>query len=101
MKQMNIINYTSYFHDGSIIDISHDGCTIVFSMESSEISSNENIDNIDLSQNSTMKGKLYLEGVDLITENKEQISENLKMLYDSALIFHLKIQDKTLKLDLE
>jgi len=60
VEEMNMINYTSYFHDGSIIDMSHDGCTIVFSMGSAEISSNENVDNIDLSQNSTIKGKLYL-----------------------------------------
>lgn len=98
---MNIVRYTSYFHDGSIIDICHDQSIIVLSMESAEISQDENRDNIVLSENLTMKGKLHIEGVDLITENEKQISASLKMLYDSAGILHLKIEGTRVLLDLE
>lgn len=98
---MNIANYTSYFHDGSIIDIYHDQSIVILSMESAEISPEENLDNIVLSKRLTIKGKLHLEGVDLITENEKQISVLLKMLYDSAGILHLKIDGTTVSLDLE
>lgn len=98
---MNIANYAPYFHDGSIIDIYHDQSIVIFSMESAEISPEENIDNIVLSESLTIKGKLHMEGVDLITENEKQVSALLKMLFDSARILHLKIDGTTLSLDLE
>lgn len=98
---MNIANYTSYFHDGSIIDIYHDQSTVILSMESAEISPDENLDNIVLSENFTIKGKLHLEGVDLITENEKQISVMLRMLSDSAGILNFKIDGTKVSLDLE
>jgi len=98
---MNIIDYTSYFHDGSLIDIHHDQSSIILSMESAEISPDENLDNIILSEKCTIKGKLHLEGVDLIIENERQMSVHLKMLYDSADILHLKINSTIVSLDLE
>lgn len=98
---MNIANYTSYFHDGSIIDIYHDQSIVILFMESAEISPEENLDNLALSERLTIKGKLHLEGVCLITENEKQISVSLKMLYDSASILHLKIEGTTVSLDLE
>lgn len=70
-------------------------------MESAEISPEENLDNIVLSENFTIKGKLHLEGVDLITENEKHTSVSLQMLYDSAGILHLMIDDTTVSLDLE
>jgi len=98
---MNIFNYSSYFHDGSLIDIKHDQSSVVLSMESAEVSLDENLDNIFLSERCTIKGKLHLDGVDLITENEKKTSVRLRMLYDSAGILHLKIDDTVVKLDLE
>lgn len=98
---MNFANYTSYFHDGSIIDISHNQSVIILSMESAEISPNENLNNIILSEHLTIKGKLHLENVGLITENEKQILTTLRMLFDSAVILHFKIVDTTVSLDLE
>jgi hypothetical protein len=60
---MNIVNYTSYFHDGSLIDISYDKNVLVISVESAEISSDESLGNIALSDHSAIKGKLYLEDI--------------------------------------
>ncbi|PCI92282.1 hypothetical protein COB11_07805 [Candidatus Aerophobetes bacterium] len=98
---MNINNYTSYFHDGSLIDINHDNTTIILSMESAEISSEENQDNISLSEHNTIKGKLHIEGINSIFEGDELISIHLRMLYDSAGILHFKIHATTVQLDIE
>ncbi|MBS0584949.1 MAG: hypothetical protein JSR76_01445 [Verrucomicrobia bacterium] len=69
-------------------------------MESAEISPEENLDNIVLSENITIKGKLHLEKVDLVIENEKEIPL-LKMLYDNGNILHFKINDGTVSLDLE
>jgi hypothetical protein len=98
---MNIGRYTSYFHDGSVIDICHGNSILVLSIESAEISVEENLDNIPLSDRLTIKGKLHLEKVDFITDNEKPISAPLRMLYDSAGILHFKIRDTTVSLDLE
>lgn len=98
---MNIADYASYFHDGSLIDIKQDHSTIILSIESAEISADENKDNILLSNHLTMKGKLHLDGVVLIEENEKPFSDHLIMLADSADILHLKIQGTKIRLDLE
>lgn len=98
---MSIINYTSYFHDGSLINIIHHNSVIIFSIESAEISAEENLDNILLSDHSTIKGKLHLEEVESVKENGKPFLANLKMLHDSAGILHLNIRDNTINLDLE
>ncbi len=98
---MNIDDYTSYFHDGSIINICHDEENIILSMESAEISPEENLHNIDLSENNTIKGKLHVEDVSSVLEGDELTPVQLKMLYDSAGILHFKIVETTVWLDVE
>ena len=51
---VNINNYTPFFHDGSIIDISHDRDTIVVSMESAEM------DEDDLKRESTQATEVVI-----------------------------------------
>lgn len=98
---MKIADYFPYFHDGSIIDIKYNDSSIIISMESAEISPEENKDNIALSEHSTFKGKLHLEGVGTITDNDKKFTGVLRMLSDSAGILHLDIQDKSVTLGLE
>lgn len=98
---MDIIDYFSFFHDGSLFDINCKDSVIVLSMESAEISPEENKDKIVLSKYLTIKGKLHLEGVGTITENDKIYSGRLRMLYDNARILHLEREDKIIKLGLE
>lgn len=100
-NEMDIGKCAGYFHDGSLINIEHIQSSVVLSIESAEISMDENPDEIVLSEASTIKGKLHLEGVDSITENEQQTSDCLKMLHDSACILHLKVHNATVYLDLE
>lgn len=95
---MNIKKYTSYFHDGGIIAIRQMGNDIEISMDSSQLWPEWNEDNIPLSDEETIKGKLHLKDIESIIINDEP-RPILKMLYDTGTILRLKIYDNdTLKL---
>ncbi|MFX0209515.1 MAG: hypothetical protein ACFFDT_26255 [Candidatus Hodarchaeota archaeon] len=94
---MNIINYTDYFHDGSIIDIQHVGDCVEISMESAEIEKGEMKEGIPLSKHNTIKGKLRLKGVKNIRENDKPV-EKAKRNYDSAWILDLEVKEKEVEL---
>lgn len=98
---MIISDYFTYFHDGSIIDIQHYDSTIILSIESAEISPEENKDKILLSKHSTIKGKLHLEGIGAITDNDREFNGKLRMLHDSAGILHLEKENILIKIGLE
>ena len=51
---MNIKNYTSFFHDGSINEINHGENKITISMESAEIDREDLKDNTDLADLATI-----------------------------------------------
>ena len=69
---MNLKNYTSFFHDGSIIAINHDGNKITISMESAEM------DEEDI-KDDRIRRKLHIEGVKSIKENNQNYIDVLKM----------------------
>ena len=98
---MNIANYESYFHDGSIINIKHANNKIEISMDSAEISEEDLKEKIILSDHNTLKGKLHLEGVKNIIDSDQPFLGVLKMLYDSAGILHLEVTKHQILLSLE
>ena len=83
---MNISKYQDYFHDGSIIDLSHHENNIIISMESAEMDKEDLTDDILLSNDDSIKGKLYINGIHSITINKEPFVGILKKTYDLSLI---------------
>jgi hypothetical protein len=94
---MNIQKYTSFFHDGSVINIFCKNHDIEILMESSELLPTWNVDNISLSKNQTIQGKLKLEGIKSILINDQPIVQ-LKMLYDDGEILRFRINEN--KVDL-
>jgi hypothetical protein len=52
---MNVKKYSSYFHDGSLIDIEHKQNHIIISMESAQLWPDWNEDNVPLSNSQTIK----------------------------------------------
>ena len=98
---MNIAEYSSYFHDGSVIDIVQNENEITISMESAEVSADELKEPLLLSANSTIKGKLHLKGIKNINVGNQRFLGRLKMLYDSGGILHFKLIDNIVKLDLD
>ena len=97
---MNISKYD--FHDGCLIDIENLNDCIVISMESAEISEqelDEYNDNIILSYNNTIKGKLHIEKVKKILVNNEHIRGKLRKKYEEGDIYRFKvIENKLVKI---
>jgi hypothetical protein len=90
---MHLKEYTSFFHDGSVIAIDHIGNNAVFYIESAEID-REDLDAEGISyltKNSRIKGKIYIYGIINIEENDKRYFGKLKMKTNDAEIFHLEI----------
>lgn len=90
---MNIAQYCSFFHDGSLINIQQTENALLISMDSADIEVGELIDNIELSDRNSIKGVLHLENIQTVYINEEQFFDQLKMLGDTAAILDLKITD--------
>jgi len=60
---MNISKYEAFFHDGSLIDIRHIGTKIEFSMASAEMDEEDVENDVILSKNDSIQGKLHIEGI--------------------------------------
>lgn len=91
---MDISRYEAFFHDGELKDIEHKNDAIVLTMCSSEMDYKD-IGNKDIKLAkdpiTCLKGKLHIEGVKQITISEEPFNRKLKMFYDDAEIFKLKI----------
>lgn len=88
--------YTSYFHDGDLIEILHKKNLIEIAMLSAEVDEEEVVD-IPLSKKrgmTVLKGNLCFENVDSIIIDGKVLHEKLKMVYDLGEIFNLEITDK-------
>lgn len=97
-----ISKYTSYFHDGSLVEIEYgkNNAELILTMESAEVDPEDIKDPIPLSEDDRIKGKLHLKGVKNIYINDEILSTPLKMTYDDGGIFDLEIKDNEITLDI-
>ncbi len=88
---MNLKNYTSFFHDGSINKISHIGDKMTISMESAEMDKEDIKDDVVLSKEDRIRGKLHVDGIIKVKENDQPYLDILKMKYEDAEIFHFEL----------
>ena len=97
---MDIKNYTSFFHDGTIFDIVHAKNNVIISMESAEMGEEDLKDDATLTYNHRIRGRLHIEGVKTI-KRKDEISSNLlKMEYEDAEIFRFKLNASKVELQI-
>lgn len=94
---MNLAPYTGYFHDGIIIGIQSTKEKIEIIMESSELDSEWDKNNILLSKINTIKGKLHLEKIKKISINHEPVKQ-LYMIYDEGEILRFRINKNNVML---
>ena len=97
---IDIGKYSAYFHDGAVIEIQHKDDEITLSLESAEMDLSEIQDNIQLSELSTIIGKLHLSGVKSIQINDVFFSGRLSLKYDSGNIFDLEIKKNKVEIAL-
>lgn len=96
--EVNISKYVGYFHDGSLIDIHHEKNNIILSMASAEIDPEEIKDDIPLSPNDTLRGKLHIEHIYDIKVKKKSFEGKLQMLSDAGDIFSFDLEDNKVEL---
>lgn len=88
---MNIQNYTSYFHDGTVHDINHVKNHMEIAMESAQLLPAWNEDAIKLSKYDTISGRLHLDKIKSIRVNENNYTGELRKTYDSSDINHFEI----------
>lgn len=98
---MNLKNYTSFFHDGSINAINHVGNKIIISMESAEMDEEDIKDDVSLSKDDRIRGKLHIKGVKSIKENNQHYTDVLRMKYEDAEIFHFEVNQNKVELQIK
>lgn len=70
-------------------------------MESTEMDEEDIVDDIVLSNDDSIKGKLYIIGIHSITINKKPFVGTLKKTYDHGSIFELAIKKKSIEICIE
>lgn len=93
--------FTSHFHDGSIIDITHTPDKITISMESAEIAPEDPPEKSILTVHNTLKGILHLKQIQSIRIDKQFCQESLHMKADSAGILDFEINENSIRLFIE
>lgn len=94
---MKINYYSSYFHDGDVIDIKRDRYSLVILMQSSQIAPADMTDDIPLSNFSTLRGKLHLVNVSSIKIDGRPC-DMVEMQTDRGDIYDLQIQDRSVRM---
>jgi hypothetical protein len=97
---MNIKKYTALFHDGEVIEIKNFKKQIELTMESAEVDPDDIKDEIILSMDDTIKGKLYIKNINKIIINEKPVAELIKKKYDMAKIFDFEINNKEIQLSI-
>jgi hypothetical protein len=100
IDKATISKYTSYFHDGSLLNIQYGKTPVdlTLSMESCYIDEEDLKDPIPRSSEDTLRGKLHLKGIKNIYIDNEVLSTPLKMNYDDGEIFRLDIKDNEIQM---
>ncbi len=87
---MDIACYTSYFHDGEVLDIMHTNNNIDMVLKSAEVDANL-VKNIPLSVNHRITGKLHVMGVNRILNNGVKFDGKIRFILPENDLLHLKI----------
>lgn len=97
---MEIKDYTSYFHDGSVTSIKQNNNKIEILMESAEIPPEWNITNIPLSSYKTITEKLTLLGVKSVSVN-DSLVKQINQNHDDGEVLKFRIDKNTVDLIIE
>ena len=97
---MNISNYTAFFHDGSIMDIRHIGDKVEFFMASAEMDEEDIKDDIVLSKDDSIQGKLHVEGITSVVIDKQPFLGKITKKYDNGKIFDFEITNNSIELSI-
>jgi hypothetical protein len=86
MKKNLIEYYSQFFHDGAIVSIEHHHNNMEISMESAQMDSEDLKDDIKLSKDDCIRGKLHLENIKTISIDEIPYFKTFQMPYDAGEI---------------
>ncbi|MCH9612121.1 MAG: hypothetical protein S4CHLAM102_06040 [Chlamydiia bacterium] len=95
---MDFSYYNGLFHDGSILDISHNGKQMILSMCSAELDEEDNRDNLPLDSADRIMGKLHIDDIGDIQVDEQKFAGVLKKEYDSGRILRLNVKENSVYL---
>lgn len=98
---MDISKNTAAFHDGSIIAINHSKDHAIVLMESAEMDEEDVKDDVMLSRDNRIRGKLHIEGIRNIQINNKPFLNKIKKEYDDGGIFSFEIAKNFVKLSID
>ena len=98
---MNIKKYTSLFHDGSVIEINHIKNNAIIYMESAEIDKDDIQDDVVLSKDDRIRGKLHIEGIKSVKDNNQPYLGLLRMKYADTEIHHFEVNQNKVELQIK
>jgi hypothetical protein len=88
---MDLLKYSGYFHDGSLINFKHVGSKLEISMLSAEIIPEHMIKNMPPLIKNRISGMLCLDRIKSIKINDKPFAGILKKVYDSGSILDLEV----------
>lgn len=97
---MNISNYQAFFHDGSLQTIQHTNDKIIFTLLTAEMDEEDTKNDIILSPDDRIVGRLYIEKIKSIIVDDKPFNGLLTKTHDSADIFDLDIQKHGIKISI-
>jgi hypothetical protein len=97
----DISKYTSLFHDGSVMYINHVNNEMIIFMESAEVDEEDIDDDIILSKDDRIRGKLHIENIKNIKINNKLFLKTIENTYDDGGIVNFKIAKNSIKLSLD
>jgi hypothetical protein len=98
---LDINKYCGYFHDGGLISIKYIGNNIGISMYSAEITKQDLLDDLILSDQNRIKGILHLCAVDCIRINNDNVSDRSINYVNGGDIVNFNIQKNTVILSID
>ncbi len=100
--EIDIKKYATFFHDGEVREINHVKNDLELWMESAQLISEWNEDNVALSKRDTISGKLHLIGPKRIKENENTNLEifKIKSGYENGTVYRFSIDANTISLQI-
>jgi|HubBroStandDraft_4_1064222.scaffolds.fasta_scaffold315382_2 hypothetical protein len=98
---MNLKNYATFFHDGSIIAINHLRDEIIILMESAEVDEEDIKDAIVLSKDDRIRGILHIKGIKNVKEDGRSYNGTVTMKHEDAEIFHFEMAQNKIELQIK
>lgn len=95
---MDIRKYTGYFHDGEIYEILHKRYKMIISMDSAEMDEEDLVDDVVLSKDGGISGRLHIERIKNIKINHKSYFDTFNMFYEDAGIHDFEMDQTNVRL---